>query len=81
MPTAALQIADTQGRPLEDGKWYALGFANDEQEIEWGAAQLCRYDGDGQWSDDDGSPVDRAWDPGLQLWVSPNACDGYMRQS
>lgn len=70
---------DTQGRPLEPGQWYAIGFTEAfADRIDWDNSQLCRYDGENCWSDEDG-PVDSFFDPVTQSRT--RQADAYMRQS
>src|SRR5215208_5272987 len=38
---------------LEVGRWYAIGFANEDNVIEWWKAPLCRYEGNGEWTAED----------------------------
>ncbi len=65
------------------GKWYCIGFELysmvDEPRMDWG--QIIRYDGDGQWSDDNGEPVESLYDPELRMYVSMDAADAYACQS
>lgn len=64
---------------LEPGRWYAIGFENDDGEIEWWSADLARYEGDGQWTDEDGELVEGFYDRHMGVWCS--GADAYLPQS
>ena len=64
---------------LIEGKWYAIGI-QDIDGIDWGAAPIHRYEGDGYWSNDDSEPVEYVWDTFLQLEANINSADAYMPQ-
>lgn len=63
---------------LEPGRWYAVGFEDDEGEINWWSAELARYEGDGQWTDEDGRSIDSFYDPHMGLRC--RGADAYLRQ-
>lgn len=65
---------------LKAGCWYALGIEDEESNINWSGAPLLCYDGEGQWSGEDGELVESIWDAFLQMPVSPNAADAYAPQ-
>lgn len=60
--------------------WYAIGFQGEDGQINWGAAPIYRYVGDGEWVDEEESPIDSFYDPFLQLRVATNAADAYLPQ-
>lgn len=76
-----MSTAISNANELTADKWYAVGFRNDDGEIEWGGAMLYKYLGNGYWVDEDGEEVKTTFDPCLQLYVSPNGADAYMVQS
>ena len=70
----------TEASELTPG-WYACAFGNNEGELQWGAAQILQYHGDGYWTDEDGNEKDRLFDPFLQTYVAMDAAEGYARQN
>ena len=70
----------TDHKNLIAGKWYACAFADDDRVLQWGAASIYRYDGDGCWSNEGGEEIDRLFDPYLQLYVAMDAADAYAQQ-
>lgn len=71
-------LADKQ--PHESAGWYAIGFADDKDEINWDAAPIYYYNGDGQWEDENGESIEFFFDPFLQFPVSTHAADAYLKQ-
>lgn len=63
---------------LEPGRWYAVGFEDDEGEINWWSAELARYEGDGEWTDEDGCAKEGFYDP--YMGVRCSGADAYLRQ-
>lgn len=63
---------------LQVGKWYCIGFENQNGEIEWGGAALYQWNGD-CWLDDEGEPR-ILFDCNLQLNVADDAADAYLPQ-
>lgn len=61
--------------------WYAIGFVGDEgSSIDWNGAPIYQYLGEGAWMDDDGEPVEGFFDPVLQMTVTTDSADAYLRQ-
>lgn len=69
----------TEEKDLIPGRWYAIGFKPLDGEIEWGGCMLYRYEGEGEWSDENG-PVDDTWDPVLQYRVHVSDADAFALQ-
>lgn len=71
----------TDPKLLVPGVWYCCVIADDDGGLDFGGAILARFDGEGCWTDWDGEPRDRLWDPSLQMEVSMEAADGYLAQA
>ena len=71
----------TDESELTPGKWYALGIRGNDDDIDWGGAQLLLYQGESCWCDEAGAEVDRIWDSFLQTYVHPGAADQFAEQS
>lgn len=65
---------------LVPGRWYAVGIAGIDDEIDWGGAQLLRYDGEDCWSDEEG-PVELVWDPLIQQHIPVSDADAFALQA
>jgi hypothetical protein len=66
---------------LEVGRWYAIGFANEDNIIEWWKAPLCRYEGNGEWTAEDNEDyTDPIFDSGSEVNVGINQADAFMLQ-
>lgn len=63
------------------GKWYAIGIANLDGDINWGGAPLFRYEGEGCWASEEGEPVETVWDVAFQTEVGINSADAYQLQA
>lgn len=72
----------TSEAELTAGKWYAIGFKQKEgEEINWSAAMIYKYEGNGIWSNEEGEEVEDTLDPALQLRVPCGAADAFAVQS
>lgn len=76
-----IALKDTNGAPLEAGKWYAIGFLSLEDEFEWGSAMIYKYEGNDVWVDDNGSVIADTLDPHTQTRVHPSDADAFARQA
>lgn len=68
-------------RELIPNRWYAIGFRDENNVIDYSRSDLYKYVGAGQWEDERGESVDGTIDPFLQLFVSVNSADEYLLQS
>lgn len=64
---------------FEEGKWYCVGWDNDDGSTMWDA--MIRYEGYGTFTGDDGNIVNGLYDPILQCLVAVNAADHYQLQA
>lgn len=69
----------TEASALTPG-WYAVGIKDINDEINWQAAPLYEYIGDGEWQDECGDSVLWVWDSVLQCNVGINSADAYNWQ-
>ncbi len=70
----------TSEAELTPGKWYAIGIAGLDGQIDWGGAQLLKYLGESCWADEEGE-VEFVWDAVIQQDVEVGSADAFAEQT